>query len=63
MNKERYPHLHELELLGGLNTDGGQKYIQEHKKEVEDEYNLLMTHIFDRSETFGRTDNIHKLGE
>lgn len=63
MNKEMFPHLYELDLLGGINTDKGQEYVTEHKKEVEDEYNLLIANLFERGETFGKNEDIHKGGE
>ena len=54
MNKYRFPHLYNLEVLGGVNTEEGHEYSVMYRKEMDAEYNELMTNIFYRGELFGK---------
>ena len=63
MNKDRFPFSYQLDLLGGVNTEEGGLFAMKHDKEIREEQNELIEHIFYRGAVFGRdgTKKIHIL--
>ena len=47
-NKNRFPHIHALELSGGEKSAKGEKYYEEHEKELEKEFYEIMNNITER---------------
>ena len=57
-NKDRFPHIYGLELSGGEKSAGGEKYYEEHDKELSDEFSEIMRNVVDRDK-FGNHKKIH----
>ena len=47
-NKDRFPHIHALELSGGQKSAKGEEYYEEHEKELEKEFYEIMNNITER---------------
>jgi len=41
-NKDRFPHIYGLDKLGGGKSADGEKYYEEHEKELSKEYDEIM---------------------
>ena len=41
-NNERFPHIYGLDKLGGGKSADGEKYYEEHEKELSKEYDEIM---------------------
>ena len=61
-NKNRFPHIHALELSGGEKSAGGEKYYEEHEKELEKEFYEIMNNITERYK-LGGLNVIHGIDE
>lgn len=57
-NKDRFPHIYGLDKLGGEKTADGEKYYEEHEKELEKEFSEIMRNVLDRDK-FGGNKEIH----
>ena len=57
-NKNRFPHIYQLEKLGGDKSPKGEKYYEEHDKELSDEFSEIMRNVVDRDK-FGNHKKIH----
>ena len=57
-NKDRFPHIYGLDKLGGERTADGEKYYEEHEKELEKEFSEIMRNVLDRDK-FGGNKEIH----
>ena len=57
-NKDRFPHLYELDKLGGVDSKMGVKYYNEHSDELQNEYSKIMHDVVVRNK-FGDNKNIH----
>jgi len=57
-NKNRFPHIYALEKLGGDKSPKGEKYYEEHEKELEQEFTEIMRNILDR-DNLGDNKKIH----
>jgi hypothetical protein len=57
-NKDRFPHIYGLELSGGEKSAGGEKYYEEHEKELEKEFSEIMRTVIVR-DNFGGNKKIH----
>ena len=57
-NKNRFPHIYALEKLGGDKSADGEKYYEEHDKELSDEFSEIMRNVLDRDK-FGGNKEIH----
>ena len=57
-NKDRFPHIYQLEKLGGDKSPKGEKYYEEHDKELSDEFSEIMRNVVDRDK-FGNHKKIH----
>ena len=57
-NKNRFPHIYQLEKLGGDKSARGEKYYEEHEKELEMEFTEIMRNVVDRDK-FGNHKKIH----
>jgi hypothetical protein len=57
-NKNRFPHIYALEKLGGDKSADGEKYYEEHDKELSDEFSEIMRNVVDRDK-FGNHKKIH----
>jgi len=57
-NKNRFPHIYQLEKLGGDKSPKGEKYYEEHEKELSDEFSEIMRNVVDRDK-FGNHKKIH----
>lgn len=57
-NKDKYPHIYALEKLGGDKSPKGEKYYEEHEKELEQEFTEIMRNILDR-DNLGDNKKIH----
>jgi len=57
-NKNRFPHIYGLDKLGGERTADGEKYYEEHEKELEKEFSEIMRNVLDRDK-FGGNKEIH----
>jgi hypothetical protein len=57
-NKNRFPHIYQLEKLGGDKSASGEKYYEEHEKELEMEFTEIMRNVVDRDK-FGNHKKIH----
>ena len=60
-NKNRFPHIYALEKLGGDKSPKGEKYYEEHEKELEQEFTEIMRNILDR-DNLGDNKKIHNGG-
>ena len=47
-NKDRFPHIHALELSGGEKSASGEEYYENHEKELEKEFYEIMNNITER---------------
>ena len=61
-NKDRFPHIHALELSGGDKSAGGEKYYEEHHMELEKEFTEIMRNLSDR-DNYGGNKDIHGINE
>ena len=61
-NKDRFPHIHALELSGGQKSAKGEEYYEEHEKELEKEFYEIMNNITERYK-LGGLNVIHKITE
>jgi len=61
-SKDNFPHIYQLEQLGGDKSAGGEKYYEEHEKELSDEFSSIMRTLINR-EKFGTNIEIHKIDE
>ena len=57
-NKDRFPHIHALEVLGGGKSVKGEEYYEEHEKELSKEYDEIMNVWMHRFK-LGGLDVIH----
>ncbi len=57
-NKDRFPHIYALKKLGGDKSPKGEKYYEEHEKELSDEFSEIMRNVVDRDK-FGNHKKIH----
>ena len=57
-NKDKYPHIYALGKLGGDKSADGEKYYEEHDKELEMEFTEIMQNILDR-DNLGDNKKIH----
>lgn len=57
-NKDRFPHIHALEVLGGEKSASGEEYYEEHDKELEKEFYEIMDCVTERFK-LGGLDVIH----
>lgn len=57
-NKNRFPHIYQLGKLGGDRSAEGEKYHEEHSKELSKEYAEIMKTVVVR-EKFGGNRLIH----
>jgi len=57
-NKDRFPHIYGLDKLGGDKSADGEKYYEEHEKELEMEFTEIMRNVLDRDK-FGGNKEIH----
>jgi hypothetical protein len=57
-NKDRFPHVYALKKLGGYKSADGEKYHEEHSKELQIELDEIMENILDRDK-FGGNKKIH----
>ena len=57
-NKDRFPHIFGLDKLGGEKTADGEKYYEEHEKELEKEFAEIMRNVLVRDK-FGDSKKIH----
>ena len=57
-NKNRFPHIYQLKKLGGDKSADGEKYYEEHDKELEIEFTEIMRNVLDR-DIFGDNKKIH----
>lgn len=57
-NKDRFPHIFALDKLGGDKTANGEKYYEEHEKELEKEFAEIMRNVLVRDK-FGDSKKIH----
>ena len=57
-NKDRFPHIHALELSGGEKSASGEEYYEEHEKELEKEFYEIMNNITERFK-LGDNKKIH----
>lgn len=57
-NKDRFPHIYAMDKLGGEKTADGEKYYEEHTKELEEEFVEIMRNVLER-EKFGDNKMIH----
>ena len=57
-NPNRFPHIYALEKLGGDKSADGEKYYEEHEKELEMEFTEIMRNVFDR-DNLGDNKKIH----
>jgi hypothetical protein len=57
-NKNRFPHIYQLEKLGGDKSASGEKYYEDHEKELEKEFTEIMRNVLDRDK-FGGNKEIH----
>lgn len=62
VNKERFPFVHELGCLGGVNTEEGDLYAKKYGEEIEDEYDRIMN-IFQFRYKVGGNKKIHGIDE
>jgi hypothetical protein len=47
-NPNRFPHIYALDKLGGDRSPDGEKYYEEHEKELEMEFTEIMKNVLDR---------------
>lgn len=57
-NKNRFPHIYQLEKLGGDKSAAGEKYYEEHNMELQMEFTVIMQNILDR-DNLGDNKKIH----
>jgi hypothetical protein len=57
-NKDRFPHIYGLDKLGGEKSADGEKYYEEHEKELEKEFSEIMNCVTERFR-FGDNKKIH----
>ncbi len=57
-NKNRFPHIYSLDKLGGDKSASGEKYYEDHEKELEKEFTEIMRNVLDRDK-FGGNKKIH----
>ena len=57
-NKDRFPHIHALELSGGEKSPSGEEYYENHEKELEKEFYEIMNNITERCK-LGDNKKIH----
>ena len=58
INKDRFPFVHELECLGGVNTEEGDLYAKKYWVELENEYDAVMK-LFEFRYKLGGNEKIH----
>jgi hypothetical protein len=61
-NKDRFPFVHELECLGGVNTEEGDLYAKKHGEEIQNEYDMIMQ-LFQFRYKLGGNKKIHEIDE
>jgi len=57
-NPNRFPHIYALNKLGGDRSPDGEKYYEEHEKELEMEFTEIMKNVLDR-DNLGDNKKIH----
>jgi hypothetical protein len=57
-NKDRFPHIYGLKKLGGDKSASGEKYYEDHEKELEMEFSEIMGNVLVRV-NFGDNKKIH----
>jgi hypothetical protein len=58
VNKDRFPHINALKKLGGDRSPSGEKYYEEHNKELQMEFTVIMQNVLDRN-NLGDNKKIH----
>jgi hypothetical protein len=58
VNKDRFPFVHELECLGGVNSEEGDLYAKKYGEEIENEYRIMMK-LFQLRSELGGNKKIH----
>ena len=61
-NKDRFPHIRQLKRLGGDKSADGEKYYEDHEKELSKEYKEIMD-IVVAMEMMGENKIIHGINE
>jgi len=61
-NNERFPHIYGLDKLGGEKSADGEKYYEEHEKELSKEYDEIMNVWMYRFKLGGNKE-IHGINE
>ena len=57
-NPNRFPYIFALDKLGGDRSPDGEKYYEEHEKELEMEFTEIMKNVLDR-DNLGDNKKIH----
>ena len=57
-NPNRFPYIFALDKLGGDRSPDGEKYYEEHEKELEMEFTEIMRNVLDR-DNLGDNKKIH----
>ena len=61
-NKDRFPHVYTLKIIGGRYCAKGEEYYEDHEEELQCEYSEIMEAISERMK-FGSNAQIHKTHE
>jgi len=61
-NNERFPHIYGLDKLGGGKSADGEKYYEEHEKELSKEYDEIMN-VWMHRYKLGDNKKIHGIDE
>ena len=61
-SKDRFPHIRQLNQLGGDKSADGEEYYEEHEKELSKEYKEIMDIVVAR-EMMGENKIIHGINE
>jgi len=61
-NNERFPHIYGLDKLGGEKSADGEKYYEEHEKELSKEYDEIMN-VWIHRYKLGGNKEIHGIDE
>jgi hypothetical protein len=55
-NPNRFPHIYSLDKLGGDKSASGEKYYEDHEKELEKEFTEIMRNVLDRDKVGGNKE-------
>jgi hypothetical protein len=61
-NNERFPHIYGLDKLGGEKSADGDKYFEDHEKELSKEYDEIMN-VWMHRYKLGDNKKIHGIDE